>query len=220
MSAKYPRTLHLPFSPGKGSDDKVMSEKEFESFVGEEIIFSEKLDGSNVCLTKESCFSRSHFGPPTHASFNGLKEFHKMVSSDLDPNLSVFAEWACAVHSIRYSILPSYLFIIGVRNDLTGEWWSYDEVKVMSEWLRAPTVPMLLRGQVGDKAKLKKIILDLASLSSIYGKEREGVVISKVSGITADDSNRLCGVGKMVRAGHVQTSEHWLTQKIEKQPLL
>lgn len=43
MRIKYPRTLHLPWSPGRGDDDKVLSEGQVE----------EKLDGENTPIYQD-----------------------------------------------------------------------------------------------------------------------------------------------------------------------
>lgn len=44
---KYPRTYHLSSSPGKTSDDKVISD--MSEFEGKEVVVTEKMDGEN-CL--------------------------------------------------------------------------------------------------------------------------------------------------------------------------
>lgn len=48
---KYPRTPHLPWSPGATSDDKYISS--FESFRGKQIVVTEKMDGEN-CLDENT----------------------------------------------------------------------------------------------------------------------------------------------------------------------
>jgi len=47
---KYPRTVHLPFSPGATNDDKIICN--MDSFVGKEIVITEKMDGE--CLPHSS----------------------------------------------------------------------------------------------------------------------------------------------------------------------
>ena len=48
MRYKYPRTYHLPFSPGFTSDDKVLKDDSY--FRGKEIVVTEKMDGENVSI--------------------------------------------------------------------------------------------------------------------------------------------------------------------------
>ena len=42
MRVKFPRTYHLPFSPGVGSDDKIISS--LESLLGKEVVVTEKME--------------------------------------------------------------------------------------------------------------------------------------------------------------------------------
>jgi hypothetical protein len=216
MSAKYPRTMHLPFSPGSTSDDKFMTEETFESFVGHDLVYTEKLDGSNVCLTANDVFARSHAGPPGHKSFYRLKEIHSTLKSMnvLWGGLSVFGEWCYAVHSIEYSMLQHPLNIFGVRDDTSGEWWSWNDVVEYAEELGFPTVPVILRGAVASKEEIRKIVEDMAHLSSVYGPVREGLVIRRADAFTELETS----VGKWVRANHVQTDQHWTKKAIERQP--
>lgn len=217
MSAKYPRSMHVPFSPGTTSDDRLMSEAEFETFVGEILVITEKLDGSNVCLTSDELFARTHSGPPAHVSFDPLKKLHSILRHQIDKNLSVFGEWCYAVHSIEYSMLQHHLNIFGVRDDSTGEWWNWDSVLMMSEHLNIPTVPVILVGAFGSKEELKNTIETFANLSSVYGPTREGLVVRKFYDVSVDEG-KLVGLAKWVRKNHVQTDEHWTRKKVQKQP--
>ena len=216
MSAKYPRTMHFPFSPGSTSDDKFMSNDDFDRFVGHDLVYTEKLDGSNVCLTRSNVYSRSHSGPPGHKSFDRLQELHAVFQAQnlIWNGLSVFGEWCYAVHSISYLMLQHPLNIFGIREDETGEWWDWDEVSKYAKHLGVPTVPVILRGAVGSKEEVRKIIESFAPLSSIYGPQREGLVVRR-----ADSYHDFDGaVGKWVRKNHVQTDQHWTRKPVERQP--
>lgn len=220
MSKKYPRTSHFEYSPGATNDDRIMSFADLEVLLNYgPLIFTEKLDGSNVCLTATEVFSRSHSGPPTHVSFNSLKTFHSQNKYLIPEGMSVFGEWTYAVHSIKYAVMTHPLNIFGVRDDMTGQWWHWDEVEEIAKELRLPTVPVLLRGPVSNKDDLQDIVEMLGGLSSVYGPVREGVVVRIAKGVV-DDGERLQGVAKWVRANHVQTSEHWTRQQVKKQSTL
>ncbi len=216
MSAKYPRSMHFPFSPGASADDKIMKEEDYEALIGDTLVFTEKLDGSNVCLTRDAVFSRSHAGPPAHASFNPLKALHANLRFTIDKDLSIFGEWCYAVHSIRYTMLQHHLSVFGVRDDSTGEWWDWDHVALIAEELGVPTVPVLLVGAVDNKAKLENIVQHLSQLSSVYGPEREGLVVRKYEGVTVE-KGKIKGLAKWVRKDHVKTDQHWMRKVIEKQ---
>lgn len=220
MSKKYPRTSHFPYSPGATNDDRIMSFADLEVLVKYgTLIFTEKLDGSNVCMTDTEVFSRSHSGPPTHVSFNSLKTLHSQISYKIPEGMSIFGEWTYAIHSIEYRVMTHPFNVFGVRDDSNGQWWHWDDVEEIAKELRLPTVPVLLRGPVSNKNDLQEIIEILGSLSSVYGPTREGVVVRIEKGVS-DDGERLQGVAKWVRANHVQTSEHWTRQQVKRQPTL
>jgi ATP-dependent RNA circularization protein (DNA/RNA ligase family) len=206
--------MHLPFSPGSTSDDKFMKSQTFAGFEGHELVYTEKLDGSNVCLTRKNVYSRSHAGAPGHVSFDRLKSFHSAVRHSIWDGLSVFGEWCFAVHSIEYTMLQHHLNIFGVREDETEEWWSWDDVVQYANHLNVPTVPVILRGAVKNKSEIKEIVEGIAGLSSVYGPVREGIVVRKADSFHHFQSS----VGKWVRANHVQTDEHWTRKAVQKQP--
>jgi len=217
ISNKYPRSMHFKFSPGATKDDRIMTDDDYESLVGETLIYTEKLDGSNVCLTSDTVFSRSHGGPASHVSFKPLKTFHTSIKCDIPKDMSIFGEWCYSQHSIKYSMLQHHLNIFGVRDDVTGEWWDWNYVEDISKSLDVPTVPVILIGAVNSGEKLRENIEMLCSLSSVYGKHREGIVVRKFNGVY-DSDGKMFGLGKWVRADHVQTSVHWKRGPLVRQP--
>ncbi len=221
MSAKYPRSMHVPFSPGSTSDDKIASYSEFDLFLGRRIIITEKLDGSNVCLTNSNVYSRSHSGPPGHKSFDPLIKFHSENKAKIPENISLFGEWAYAVHSINYLMLQHHLNLFGVRNDITGKWAAWDEVTMWADEIGVAHVPMILDGCFAKREILKNVIRGLSQLSSVYGPEREGLVIRTFEGPNVNDKNQLEGLQKWVRANHIKTlDKHWQKQEIVVQPCI
>lgn len=210
-SKKYPRTPHLPFSPGAGSDDKVLDSA--EHFLNVPVVLTEKMDGSNLCMTNKAIFARSHNGPPTHASFDFAKQLHSQVRHSIPDGLSVFGEYVYAVHSIPYTHLPGYFLIFGVREDTTDKWWSWEMVEEMAKELNVPTVPVKSCSiQYPSEKALQTGIEFFMSTSPIYGTATEGFVI-RLAGEFTDFSK---SVAKYVRANHVQTTQHWSQQEIKK----
>jgi hypothetical protein len=208
MSPKYPRTFHLPWSPGGTNDDRRLAD--VEHLLGETAVFTEKMDGSNVCLEAQNVFARSHGGAPKHPSFDALKALHSTVRNRISTGTQVFAEWCYAKHSIEYTALPSYLLVFGVR---TGdEWASWDEVQLWAQELGVPTVPVLGMQTVGNTMSLKAIVEDFASKPSMHGGVREGVVVRVARDFKNAEFSTV--VGKWVRANHVQTEDHWSSQEI------
>ena len=57
MLVKYPRTLHVPWSIGVTSDDRVL--QNMDGFETQEVVVLEKLDGENTSLYKEAIHARS-----------------------------------------------------------------------------------------------------------------------------------------------------------------
>ena len=98
-SAKFPRMPHLPWSPGCTSDDRRL--KAVDHLLGKVLVNTEKMDGSNLCLTRETVYARSHSGPPRHPSFDLAKSIWSEVRGLLPSGTSVFAEWCYAKHSVH-----------------------------------------------------------------------------------------------------------------------
>lgn len=220
MSDKYPRTPHLPWSPGATSDDKMLSS--VDHFLNVPLIITEKMDGSNLCMTSHNVFARSHNGPPTHVSFDLAKSLHSQVRRSIPNGISVFGEYVFAVHSIRYEQLPGYFLAFGVREDSTGLWWSWDMVCEMAKELNVPTVRVAYDSSyfgMFETAQQLEAQTKLEFLTANKGKwdnsVSEGVVV-RLAGEYTDFSK---SVAKYVRANHVQTDQHWTKKEVERNKL-
>lgn len=211
MSPKYPRTAHLPYSPGGTSDDRRI--ESVEGFLCTSIVLTEKMDGSNVCLEREACFARSHASAPNHPSFDAFKAMHAVVRSRIGEGIQIFGEWLYAKHSIAYDQLPSYLMVFGVRDIVKGTWASWAEVEMWADELGAPTVPVLAKEEwLNREWKLQQLVESLASMPSRCGGSREGIVVRKAGEFS--DADFATSVAKWVRKDHVQTEDHWKNQAI------
>jgi hypothetical protein len=211
--SKYPRTPHVSWSPGLTRDERRL--KSTHLLIGKPIVITEKLDGSNVCFQHEAVFARSHNGPLSHPSFNWLKSYHASIRSTIAAGLSAFAEYCYAVHSIAYTSLPSSTFLFGVRNDPECRWLSWPEVEAQAAAMGIPTSPVLFTGTVNSEQELERLTTSLALRGSVYGGDCEGVVVRTVEGYSDDAFS--ASLAKWVRAGHVQTDDHWTSQAIRKQ---
>lgn len=215
MISKYPRTYHLTLSKGCTNDDKMLENN--DRFIGNEVVITSKLDGSNFCMTSEECFARSHSGPPTHKSFNWAKAFHNQVKYLIPNNIAIYAECLFAKHSIHYTSLPHYLCIFNILDMESNTWLSWDQVEQYSLELEIPTVPVLFRGKIENQNKLQELYSVLMNQKEFDADEREGIVIRVSESFHNDDFT--VSMGKAVRANHVQTSEHWKNQEIVKNKL-
>ncbi len=230
MSDKYPRTFHLPWSPGATSDDKRLENA--KGFVGLPIVVSEKLDGGNLCITQDDVFARSHSASAQGKMYSFAKTTQAALAPYLADGTSLFFEYCAWVHSIEYQDLPSYLFMIGVREDAIyggGEedWWlPWDDADTYSvrnhaddlafaTGIQVPTVPELWRGTVKSEKELEELTTDLATQKSVYGPDREGIVVRVAQGFASFDR----AVAKWVRKDHVTSEEHWMNGPLKAQGL-
>ncbi len=211
-SPKYNRTLHLPWSPGGTSDDKRLGS--VEHLLNKPLVLTEKMDGSNVCLEARACYARSHGGAPSHPSFDAFKAFHASVKSRVGSKTQIFGEWLYARHSIGYTKLPGHFLVFGVRDFGSMAWATWDYVAVVAEEIGTPTVPVLATVTVRSAKELENLTTKLAGAAGVCGGDREGVVV-RVAGTFSDQKFEL-SMAKWVRADHVQTDDHWKSQKIVK----
>jgi hypothetical protein len=211
---KYPRTPHLPQSPGGTNDDKRL--KDLTGLDGHTLVFTEKIDGSNVCLQREGCFARSHAQTPSHPSFDLFKVYHARMRERIPEYLQIFGEWAYARHSIPYTSLRDYLMVFGVRDLRTNMWASWSEVIMWADELGVPTTPVLFETE--ENYDLEKLISWLSSSKSLVGGEScEGFVVRRIQEFHNDEFDR--SVAKWVRKDHVQTPHHWKMMQIVRNHL-
>jgi len=203
MSTKYPRTPHLPWSPGGTRDDRKI--ESVDSLIGIDLVITEKIDGSNICFTRDNVFARSHSGAPTHESFGLAKAKHAEIRHSIMGGLSIFAEYTYAVHSIEYTQMTSPIWVIGVR--LGERWLDFDLTEEWATKCGLVTVPVVFRGSVKGEEDLRFLTESLSNAPSLLGGTREGVVVRTLSSFVEDRFGSC--VAKYVRKDHVQTDEHW-----------
>jgi len=210
INTKYPRTYHLPWSPGTTSDDRKLSGNWFDSYRGKEIVITEKLDGENNSVNHYDVFARSH-GAPTRSPWSRnmweIGGVWQRVYDKIAPHETVYGENLYGEHSIHYDRLPSYYHIFAVRDDDAYVWMSWDDVKTYADVLGLPTVPELWRGVIESEDQLRVLVDKFVGEPSTYGPTKEGVVIRTADEFPIDEfSTHVC---KWVRPNHVQTDEHW-----------
>ena len=86
---KYPRTYHLPWSPGINDDDKVISN--INIFRDHEVVITEKLDGENSSLYSDYIHARSIDGRH-HWSRDWVKNFHSKICWEIPQGFRVCGE--------------------------------------------------------------------------------------------------------------------------------
>lgn len=210
INTKYPRTYHIPWSPGATSDDKRQPNDWFYAygFPGSEIVISEKMDGENTAFQDGDVFSRSHAVPTRTPWSRNLWDTDGLlwkIKDKISPNEIVYGENLYGEHSIHYDKLPAYFFAFACRRE--NWWFPWDDVVLMAEILQVPTVPVLWRGVIETEPQLRRLISQFMAEPSTYGDTKEGVVIRKTYGFDNDDFSK--NVAKYVRENHVQTNQHW-----------
>jgi len=193
---KYPRTFHLPWSEGVTSDDKLM--KSLDRFHGQRVIVTEKMDGENSTIHPNGVHARS-LDSRHHPSRDWLKQFAGTLSHDIPHGMRVCGENLFATHSIHYESLESYF--LGFSMWSGNVCISWDATLIYFELLGVTPVPVMYDG-----------IYDEELIRSLWDGKSEGYVIRCAGSFNMDEFPY--AVGKFVRANHVQTDEHWMTQEI------
>ena len=206
---KYPRTYHLPYSPGATKDDKKLQGNWFINYKDKEIVITEKLDGENSAFTYNGVYARSHgnitTSPWSRNLWDPQEGLYWNCKSCIGENEILFGENLYGEHSIHYSNLPAYFFLFACCDD--NNFYSWDDVVNMSEICFLRHVPVLWEGKVSSEKELEDLVNKLVKEPSEFGDTREGVVIRiKDSFPIKDFSKYVC---KWVRPNHVQTDEHW-----------
>lgn len=194
---KYPRTHHFPWSQGVNDDDRVL--KTMDAFVGQRVIFTQKMDGENTTLYRDYTHARSVDGR-SHPSRSWVKQFWSRICADIPAGWRVCGENLYARHSIHYMDLPTYFmgFSIWTERNVCLGW---DDTLEWFELLGITPVPVLFDG-IFDERVVRQLWSD---------KDRETVegYVGRIAGeINYGDFRTK--VGKFVRADHVQTAKHWM----------
>lgn len=196
---KYPRTSHLPWSPGGSSDDAYLIDT--QHFVGQEVVITEKMDGENTSMYRDTIHARSVDGRH-HPSRDWVKALHGQIALEIPEGWRLCGENVFARHSIPYLNLESYFYLFSIWNE-ENESLSWDETEEWAGLLELATAPELYRGE-WDEAWTRDLEIDPAV--------QEGYVVRLADRFHYDDFG--ISLAKYVRKGHVQTTEHWMFAEI------
>lgn len=194
MRTAYPRTVHVPWSPGVGSDD--VRGGDLDGLRGREVVVTEKMDGENTTLYRDGLHARS-LDSGHHPSRAWVKALQGRIGALIPDGTRVCGENLYARHSIAYEELESWFYGFSVWD---GEWClGWDETARVLRRLGIPAPRVLWRG-VFDERALRGLKLDPA--------RREGYVVRTVEGFVREEFGRR--LAKWVRPHHVQTDTHWM----------
>ncbi|MFD3872602.1 RNA ligase family protein [Streptomyces sp. NPDC058623] len=194
MRTHYPRTAHLPWSPGATSDD--VRARGTAALAGREVVVTEKLDGENTTLYPDGLHARS-LDSAHHPSRAWVKGLQSRIGAGIPTGWRVCGENVYARHSLAYEDLDSWFYGFSVWDgDHCLDW---DRTVRFLRRLGVPTPRVLWRG-VHDERALRRLRVDTT--------RQEGWVVRTVAGFEREDFGRY--VAKWVRGGHVRTDTHWM----------
>lgn len=194
MRTHYPRTAHLPWSPGAAADD--VRATGLTGMAGREVVVTEKLDGENTTLYADGLHARS-LDSAHHPSRAWIKGLQGRIGAGIPAGWRICGENLYARHSLAYEDLDSWFYGFSVWD---GEHClDWDRTVRFLRGLGVPTPRVLWRGTFDERA-LRRLKVDTA--------RQEGYVVRTVDGFARQDFGRY--VAKWVRGGHVQTDTHWM----------
>lgn len=198
---KYPRTWHLPWSPGKTKDDRVIPS--LEGFEGQEVVVTLKADGENTTMYNDYIHARST-ADKKHWSKDWIKNFHGKIAHEIPADWRIIVENLYAEHSIYYQNLLSYCYGIAIWDE-NNRCLSWDQTTQFFEMLGITPVPVIYRGPWMESImrSLHKPVRD--------GDECEGYVVRVAGDFHFGEFSK--SVAKFVRSGHVSESDHWFYGK-------
>ena len=196
---KYPKTLHLPFSPNLQNDDRLIPS--LDGFIGEEVVITSKCDGENSTIGHDYVHARS-LDSRHHPSRSWLKQLHATIQNDIPKGWRICGENMYAQHSIAYDNLPSYFLVFNVWDE-RDNCLSWDETTDVCNMLGLSMVPVLYRGP-WDEATTRSIEVDPV--------KEEGYVVRVARRFKFSEFTRV--MAKYVRKNHVQTDEFWMTKPV------
>lgn len=199
MLHKYPRTPHLPESPGMTSDDKVISAAGLANLENAaNLLVTEKMDGGNLTMYRDAFHGRS-LDSGTHHWDSRARALWAQLCYGIPEGWRVSGESLYARRSVAYEDLDSVYLVFGVWN-ADNELLSWaDTVDFCSE-TGFTTVPVIAQG-LNFKESREIWSVDHNTDSS------EGFVIRNADSFVFEEFQE--NIAKWVRPDHVQTAADW-----------
>ena len=196
---KYPRTPHLPWSPGVSADD--IRVVRVDMFVGKDVVVTEKMDGENTTMYPDHIHARS-IDSRHHPSRNWVKQLHASIGHLIPEGWRLCGENLYAQHSILYNDLRSYFYLFSIWNE-KNQTLSWNETEEWSKLLGLELPNVLYRG-IWNEEVVRGI--------EVNPEQMEGYVVRNANSFAYDQFAQ--NIAKWVRKGHVQTDEHWMHGEI------
>lgn len=210
---KYPKTLHLSFSPGLTSGDRVLSDP--SCLHGKRFVITEKMDGENTTFYSDGFHARS-VNYRHNFTRDQIAQYHAQVKYLIPDGWRVCGENLTYEHSIRYENLKHIFQVFSVWNEANICLSWEDTVKFCQEtgFQMVPVAAYTMNRSGSDEQEIEfaiKHYMNYVKLqaSAINPRQIEGFVARNIEQFHYDDFQK--NVFKWVRENHVQTDdEHWL----------
>lgn len=203
---KYPRTFHLPWSESKTDDDRTLSN--INHFVNKEVVVTLKMDGEQSHIYSDGYFHARSIDAPPHHTQSYVRNLASRVGFELPTGWRLSGENLYAKHSIKYNDLEDYflMFALWDERNICLDW---DTVTQWAELLNLKTPQVIYRGVFDEKA-VKDSFLP-------FKLNHEGYIL-RLAGSYPYSASKY-SIAKFVRKNHVQTSNHWKYERIERNEL-
>jgi len=205
---KYPRTYHLPWSPGFTKDDRILNN--VDHFLNRPIVITEKMDGENTTMYRDYMHARS-IDSEHHASQSWARNLHSRISSSIPFGWRICGENLYAKHSIQYNNLESYFLVFSIWDD-KNNCLSWNDTLDWCSLLDLAHVPVRYTSSFLNSSTMQSICKQLQNDSL-----SEGYVIRVVDEFHYSAFRH--NIAKYVRDGHVSTTHHWKRSNIIKNSL-
>lgn len=200
MYTKYPRTPHVPWSPGISSDDIRANQSSLSELLSRgSVVITEKMDGESTTMYRDHIHARS-IDSAHHQSRSRVKQIHSEICHLIPEGWRVCGENMQAEHSIHYEQLLDWFLVFSIW---TAENHCLDWGNTLDwiELLGLRPVPILFQGDI-----------DLNYLQEMHGSldlsKQEGFVIRSYQSFDFAAFSK--NVFKWVRRDHVETDQHWM----------
>lgn len=200
---KYPRTYHLPWSPGMHDDDRMMPN--VGVFDGKRVVVMEKLDGENTTMYNDHIHARS-VSSGNHPTRNWIKAYHARIQGNIPDGWRINVENMYGKHSIHYTNLDTYAYGFAIWN-AENTILPWDDTLEWFELLGIVPCPVIYWGQY-DRTEIEKAYAAYKKQREDQGGEIEGYVVRIDEPFHFGQFKH--NVGKYVRKGHVNTARHWM----------
>ncbi len=195
---KYPRTPHLPMSPGFTDDDERLIN--LDHLLGKEVVITEKMDGENTTLYSSGYLHARSLDYSYHPSRTWVTRFWAERYYLLpDRDIRICGENMYAKHSIHYTDLDSYF--LGFSAWRRGMCLSWEDTMSLFDSVGISKVPVLYSGVLSEEV-----------IDGVDKDGKEGFVIRLANEFKIGEFGQ--SIGKYVRSNHVQTDQHWMTKAV------